>query len=470
MTFNSLEFGLFIALVLAGYAVIYRRETARDVFLLISSYLFYSAWYWEYAGLIALSTLTDWILVRFMVGARTNAGRKLCLILSLVVNLGLLSFFKYFNFFSDAVHDALFVFGMDLSLLRHDLLLPVGISFYTFQTLSYTIDVYRRKLEPETSLLKFAVFVSFFPQLVAGPIVRAADFLPQLRQKITISSLQIGVGAFLICAGLFKKIVIADSLALLGVDAVFGAPGSYSAADLWAGLYGYAFQIYCDFSGYSDIAIGLALMMGFRLPINFNRPYLAADPSDFWRRWHISLSSWLRDYLYISLGGSRSGSIFTARNLMLTMLLGGLWHGAAWTFVIWGMMHGLYLIAYRPFRDALDPKGWRRWLLIFVTFHLIVLTWLPFRSADIEHALTFARGLVPSGTGPEMILSLSPMFYGLVIFAALLHFVPVSWLKARLQSFMADRSFVFQSIVYAGFLILFLGFSIDAPQFIYFQF
>lgn len=470
MTFNSLEFLVFILCVLAFYGVVCHLQRGRDIFLLVSSYLFYSAWYWEYAGLILISTLVDWVLVQLMARSRTEAGRKWCLATSLAVNLGLLGFFKYFNFFAGAAYEALLLFGLDVSILRHELLLPVGISFYTFQTLSYTIDVYRRKLEPEPDLLKFAVFVSFFPQLVAGPIVRAADFLPQLRRKISATHIHVATGAFLVFCGLFKKIVIADSLALLGVDAIFNTPESYSSLDLWAGLYGYSFQIYCDFSGYSDIAIGLALMMGFMLPINFKRPYLAVNPSDFWRRWHISLSSWLRDYLYVSLGGNRGTNLFTMRNLMLTMLIGGLWHGAAWTFVIWGLMHGLYLILYRPFRHLAPQQGWKKLLSIFLTFHLMVLTWLPFRSADLESAWAFVIGLTGGNVGNSALATLSPFFYGLVVSAALLHFVPVSAFKQKMQGFIVQRSVVFQGALYAGLLLLFLSFSVDAPQFIYFQF
>ncbi|WP_197466079.1 MBOAT family protein, partial [Oleiphilus sp. HI0080] len=280
----------------------------------------------------------------------TARQRKGLLLISLTVNLGILAYFKYNNFFIDVSKQGLALLGIDMPELYHQLLLPVGISFYTFQTLSYSIDLYRRNISHENSFVKFAVFVSFFPQLVAGPIVRAKDFLPQLHAKLSLSKENVNLGLWLIFLGLFKKIVVADLLAYLVVDAVFANPENYSSWDLLVGLYAYAFQIYCDFSGYSDIAIGIALILGFHLPINFNRPYLAQTPSDFWKRWHISLSSWLRDYLYISLGGNRGGRFFTARNLLLTMLLGGLWHGAAWNFVLWGAFHGMILVMSRNVR------------------------------------------------------------------------------------------------------------------------
>lgn len=336
MVFNSIEFLIFLSAVLAIYGVVYKNEFARDGFLLLASYVFYSAWYWQYSLLILSSTIIDYLVGRRLAKENCVRRRRFYLIISLTFNLGLLAIFKYFNFFSTVGAEALSVFGLELNAIQHELLLPVGISFYTFQTLSYTIDIYRRNIEPEKSFLKFAVFVSFFPQLVAGPIVRASEFLPQLHKKIKIDSATVNSGLFLIFCGLVKKILIADSLALLVVDDVFEDPSFFSSLDLMMSLYAYALQIYCDFSGYSDIAIGVALILGFKLPINFNRPYLAKDPSEFWSRWHITLSSWLRDYLYVSLGGNRCGTWITGRNLIITMLLGGLWHGAATNFVLGG--------------------------------------------------------------------------------------------------------------------------------------
>lgn len=470
MTFNSLEFAFFISIFFICYGFIYKSNKARDVFLLISSYLFYSAWYWEYASLIVISTLADWFIVRSMAKLDDTKKRKILLACSITINLGILAFFKYFNFFVDSIEGAVDFFGMDISILRHELILPIGISFYTFQTMSYTIDVYRRKLNPEPSLLKFAVYVSFFPQLVAGPIVRASNFLPQLRRDITVSRIQVFLGVFLVYSGLFKKIVIADSLALLGVDAAFDNPSAYSSLDLLFALYGYTFQIYCDFSGYSDIAIGLALMMGFKLPINFNRPYIATNPSDFWKRWHISLSTWLRDYLYISLGGNRFGRFLTYRNLALTMVLGGLWHGAAWTYIIWGAMHGFYLVVHRLLTERSYLPSIPKFVSIIFFFHLIALTWIPFRSSDMHIALDFVKGLIGIESGGTGVMTFSPLFYFIIIVAMLMHFIPKNITKKRLQNLIVRQNIIVQCIPYTLFLLIFLGFSVDVPQFIYFQF
>lgn len=470
MTFNSLEFAFFISIFFICYGFIYKSNKARDVFLLISSYFFYSAWYWEYASLIVISTLADWFIVRSMAKLDDTKKRKILLACSITINLGILAFFKYFNFFVDSIEGAVDFFGMDISILRHELILPIGISFYTFQTMSYTIDVYRRKLNPEPSLLKFAVYVSFFPQLVAGPIVRASNFLPQLRRDITVSRIQVFLGVFLVYSGLFKKIVIADSLALLGVDAAFDNPSAYSSLDLLFALYGYTFQIYCDFSGYSDIAIGLALMMGFKLPINFNRPYIATNPSDFWKRWHISLSTWLRDYLYISLGGNRFGRFLTYRNLALTMVLGGLWHGAAWTYIIWGAMHGFYLVVHRLLTERSYLPSIPKFVSIIFFFHLIALTWIPFRSSDMHIALDFVKGLIGIESGGTGVMTFSPLFYFIIIVAMLMHFIPKNITKKRLQNLIVRQNIIVQCIPYTLFLLIFLGFSVDVPQFIYFQF
>ena len=298
MVFNSFEFFVFLIFLLPIFYAVCSHSVRRDLLLLIASYIFYMMWYWQYASLILLSTVVDFFIGRAMVASNiTQARKKILLLSSLGVNLGLLAYFKYYNFFAESSKAGLALIGVEIPNVYHDLLLPVGISFYTFQTLSYTIDIYRGNIQREKYFLKFAVFVSFFPQLVAGPIVRARDFLPQLHAKTRLSQENIQRGLWLIFLGLFKKIVVADLLAYLIVDEIFENPASFSSVDLLISLYAYAFQIYCDFSGYTDIAIGIALLMGFQLPINFNRPYISQTPSEFWRRWHISLSSWLRDYL-----------------------------------------------------------------------------------------------------------------------------------------------------------------------------
>jgi D-alanyl-lipoteichoic acid acyltransferase DltB (MBOAT superfamily) len=342
----------------------------------------------------------------------------------------------------------------------------VGISFYTFQTLSYTLDLYRREIPAERSLLRFAVFVAFFPQLVAGPIVRASEFLPQLRQRPPVTEERVSRGFTLIFRGLAKKILFADLLAALAVDSVFADPGAFSSWDLLLALYGYTFQIYYDFSGYSDIAIGAALLLGFDLPENFRRPYISQNVREFWTRWHISLSTWLRDYLYISLGGNRQGAIRTRVNLFLTMLLGGLWHGAAWNFVVWGMYHGtLLILAGRGAERAPERRGFDRVWRQVATFHLVVFGWLLFRVHGREDFLTFVDGLV-SGTGGTR---LSPVFVGVLLAGAVLHVIPQERTDRALARF-AESPAVVQAGAYAAALLVFCGATIGAPAFIYFQF
>ena len=466
MNFNSVEFSVFIVVVFSLYAIVFKRDNLRNPLLLASSYVFYMSWNWKYAGLIALSTIVDY-LVGLGLGREERPGRrKTLLLVSLVVNLGLLGVFKYFNFFMDLTRDTMSLFGLDFRMTHLNLLLPVGISFYTFQTLSYSIDLYRRQIDVERNFVKFAVFVSFFPQLVAGPIVRAADFLPQLKTRPRLSNERSASGLLLIFRGLFKKIIIADLLATLGVDIVFANPSNFSSWDLLFALYGYSFQIYNDFSGYSDIAIGLARMMGFDLPMNFNRPYLAQNVREFWTRWHISLSSWLRDYLYIALGGNRGSAWRVRRNLMLTMLLGGLWHGAALNFIIWGAWHGLLLILARSVdksrRDVPLPlKLWRR----FLCFHLVVVSWLLFRIGNVQDLADYVVGLFRFDGGTVI----QPMFYMVLALAFTAHFVSQASLESLSRRIIRVPALL-QAGAYAALILLFIGLSLGAPAFIYFQF
>jgi D-alanyl-lipoteichoic acid acyltransferase DltB (MBOAT superfamily) len=466
MNFNSVEFSVFFVVVLLLYSMVFRREIPRHVVLLVASYVFYMCWNWKYAGLIAFSTLVDFLVGLRLGGEQVESRRKALLVVSLMVNLGLLGVFKYLNFFMDVTRYAVSLFGMEIQVAHLNLLLPVGISFYTFQTLSYSIDVYRREIPVERSLLKFAVFVSFFPQLVAGPIVRAADFLPQLQRLPNVTESRCASGLLLVFRGLFKKIIIADLLATLGVDAVFSNPGSFSSWDLLMALYGYSFQIYNDFSGYSDIAIGISRMMGFELSLNFNRPYLSQNVREFWTRWHISLSSWLRDYLYIALGGNRGKPWRVRMNLMLTMLLGGLWHGAAVNFVIWGVWHGLLLSLSRSVdKNAqsapLALKLWRR----FLCFHLVVVSWLLFRIGDWTDLVAYCRGLVRFDGGSVI----QPLFYGVLATAFVTHFVSQDMLQRVSERFIRIPAPV-QAGIYSALLLLFIGLSLGAPAFIYFQF
>lgn len=468
MNFNTLEFALFFPLTLVLLSAVMQKERWRDLLLLVISYLFYMAWYWEYAGLLALSTLVDYFLGLAMSRTEDPRRRKLLLVTSLVLNLGVLALFKYFNFFMEMSTSVVTLFGWDIQLPRSEWLLPVGISFYTFQSLSYTIDVYRKQIPAEANFTKFALFVSFFPQLVAGPIVRAADFLPQLRKPISVSREMFDRGLALLFVGLFKKVIIADMLAILAVDAVFADPSAYSSVDLLIALYAYAFQIYCDFSGYSDMAIGCAAMMGFWLPANFNRPYLAQNIRDFWTRWHISLSTWLKDYLYISLGGNRGGARKTMRNLMITMLLGGLWHGAALNFILWGAWHGILLAFSRQSdRHATAQPGWKTWWNRLVCFQLVCFGWLLFRVSSWEQFVAYTSGLLKF-TGGSV---LHHYVYLLLALAFAMHVFPKDrQLSLVLQQWPQRAPRLVQAATYAMLLLLVVGFTLDAPAFIYFQF
>lgn len=465
MVFNSLEFALFFPLLYIVYLFIYKRETSRDILLLVASYFFYMCWYWQYAGLIALSTVVDFYLARAIYSATDQSRKKMLLFLSLFVNLGILAIFKYFNFFSETSVEALALMGIQVDPIVHSLLLPVGISFYTFQTLSYTIDIYKGEIKPERSFVKFAVFVAFFPQLVAGPIVRAKEFLPQLHSpKYRPSIYAFNGGLLLVWLGLFKKIIVADMLAYLIVDAAFENPENYSSWDLLMGLYAYSLQIYCDFSGYSDIAIGIALMLGFYLPTNFNRPYQAQTPSDFWRRWHMTLSRWFTDYVYKSLGGNRLGKLFTLRNLIITMFLSGLWHGAGINFILWGLYHGLLLVIFR--NSSSDETGYRKAFKILLTYHLVVFGWLMFRSPDFETFSAYLSGLTALTFGST--LSILP--YIIMIAAFTVHLVPVRYKDAILRVAYVDRGIIVKSGIAVALLMLFVGLSLGTPSFIYFQF
>ena len=397
MLFVEPRFIVFFVVVFAVHWAL-RRDGLRKGWLLAASYVFYGAWDWRFLSLIIASTLIDYGVGVLLSGPRSPRQRNACLMLSLIGNLGILGFFKYYNFFIESAVGFTGMLGLPMSASTLSLVLPVGISFYTFQTLSYSIDVYRGRLKATRSLLDLALFVGFFPQLVAGPIVRAADFLPQLRTTRMFSSVQIRASLTLFLLGFIKKACISDNLAPV-VDAYFAYPADYSALSAWIAVLFYAVQIYCDFSGYSDMAISsCANLLGYRLCVNFNFPYFAASITEFWRRWHISLSSWLRDYLYIPLGGSRGSRWFTHRNLMLTMLLGGLWHGASWNFVVWGGLHGLALVAHkewcrvRPGRGETSPMA--RVVGVLLTFYWVCVAWIFFRAADFATAGVVLKAFV----------------------------------------------------------------------------
>ncbi len=465
MLFNSAAFAVFLPVMLAVYWSL--RGSARRWALLLGSYFFYSWWDWRFTGLLLLSTVVDWGCA-LAIDRRTDAAvRKRFLSVSVVANLGILAAFKYFNFFRDSAAAVFTALGVHAHLPILDVALPAGISFYTFQTMSYTIDVYRG-MKPERSLRDFALFVTCFPQLVAGPIVRASDFLPQLTKDRRFEDVDLSGGIYRLFRGLFKKMVVADTLAVY-VDAVFASPGDYPGFSAWIALYAYAFQIYMDFSGYSDVAIGVGRLLGLRFAENFDRPYRATSPSDFWRRWHITLSTWLRDYLYIPLGGSRLGKVLTVRNLFITMTLGGLWHGAAWTFVVWGVYHGALLAVERwvrgdrPRTDERPQPASYRALRIIVMFHLTCLGWLLFRSPDWETVRIMFDGLFDFSGGE--VRGLRVLLIVLACWIA--HLQPV-W-KDMQERFARLPSFG-QGALAAMCMWTLLLLSPNARPFIYFQF
>jgi len=469
MQFNSALFALFFVSLLTLYAFL-RHTNARKSLLLVASYLFYAGWDWRYLSLLLLSTGVDFVAGARMHAHTENARRRLWLCVSLVTNLGLLATFKYGNFLLANLDPAWAALGVKPPQLPAEI--PVGISFYTFQTLSYTIDIYRRNTAPTKSLLDFAVFVSFFPQLVAGPIVRSTEFLPQLRTLADVQAERVASGLQRFLLGLFKKVVIADNVALF-VDNVFASPVDHGALTLWCAAWGFALQIYCDFSAYTDMALGAARAFGFTLPENFAAPYLSRSITEFWRRWHLSLSSWLRDYLYIPMGGSRFGALKTYRNLMATMLLGGLWHGASWTFVLWGGLHGIFLALerLRGVRAQADPtRDWSPGALIraFFTFQLVALTWVVFRAEDFGQLRVFVARMFFAWDGPQHGAQI-----GLRWAAVLAALTLGQFLSRRydLQQRGWDRlPSLVQGAALALLLVLVSTFQTDGAAFLYFQF
>ena len=396
MIFTELRFLGFFLLVFAVHWAL-RHNGWRKLWLLASSYFFYAAWDWRFLSLILLSTSVAFgtgLLMSRSVGVRS---RKQWLVLSIATNLGVLGAFKYFDFFIESGRVVLAAVGLPASVHTLGIILPVGISFYTFQTLSYSIDVYRGRLPATRKALDLALYIGFFPQLVAGPIVRATDFLPHLTRRRSFAGVRVRACLVLFLVGFIKKAGISDTIAP-GVDRYFADPAAYTALGAWIGVLFYAVQIYCDFSGYSDMAIACAGLLGYNLCTNFRFPYLASSVAEFWQRWHISLSSWLRDYLYIPLGGNRGSRLFIYRNLMLTMLLGGLWHGAAWRFVIWGGLHGAALVASREWSRWVRPTGaWAAALPVLgalATFYWVCVAWIFFRAPDLETAFTVVRSFV----------------------------------------------------------------------------
>ncbi len=405
MLFNSSQFIIFISIVLVLYHLLPHRR--RNLLLLVASYIFYAFWNWKFCSLIALSTVVDFACGKYIYKASSSVRRRVPLIISLVLNLSLLGFFKYFNFFESSFQELFSMVGLNFSTHTLKVILPVGISFYTFQTLSYTLDIYRGTLKPTKSFWTFALYVSFFPQLVAGPIERARNLLPQFELERVVTRKMLSQAMILVLTGYVKKVLISDQLAG-SVEYAFSSWQSLSSLALFKGLVLFSVQIYFDFSGYSDIARGTAKLFGVNLMLNFRQPYFSTNIAEFWQRWHISLSTWLRDYLYIPLGGNRKGAVRTYHNLMTTMLLGGLWHGASWTFVAWGGLHGLYLVLHkllsRTKNGVADGSiGRFKYLItnmhfVVFTYLLVLVTWLLFRSPDIGAAAGYFMRMI-SGVG-----------------------------------------------------------------------
>lgn len=475
MLFNSIEFLIFLPIVLVIYYALKTRS--QNIFLVAASYFFYGWWDWRFCGLLAFSTVLDYFCALGMADSQNERRRRLCIWLSILGNLGVLGFFKYYNFFLSSLVELLTQLGLNANVPFLRVILPVGISFYTFQTLSYTIDVYRRKFEPTRDFLALAAYVSFFPQLVAGPIERAKTLLPQMLKPRTIEYKMVSTGAFLILLGFFKKVAIADAIAG-EVDSIFSAASESSWSVLLRGVWLFAIQIYCDFSGYSDIARGIARLLGFELMVNFNQPYLSPNITVFWQRWHISLSTWLRDYLYIPLGGNRQSIRKTYRNLMLTMILGGLWHGANWTFVVWGTLHGCYLAVHKwmlkgrkAMASPASPDFGSRVVFlvkILLTFHLVLLTYVFFRAESLTLAIDYVGGILTfRGSWGDETLN----YLRLLFFVALVLFVDLPQHRSGRHERMLEWSWGIRGVVFwmMIFLMIVLAPGEETP-FVYFQF
>lgn len=482
MLFNSIEFAIFLPLVFCIYwFALGKSIKLQNLFLLIASYVFYGWWDPRFLVLIFLSTIVDFYIG---IGLHKNSEyhiRRVLLVTSLIVNIGILFVFKYYGFFVQNFIDAFTFFGSQLQLDSLNIILPVGISFYTFQTLSYSIDVYRKKLEPTQGFVSFAAFVSFFPQLVAGPIERATNLLPQFYKKRVFNYAQSVDGLRQILWGLFKKIVIADNCAEY-VNVVFGNYQSYEASSLIVAAFFFSIQIYCDFSGYSDIAIGTAKLFGFKLMRNFAYPYFSRDISEFWRRWHISLSTWFRDYLYIPLGGSRGGVNVKVRNTLIIFLVSGFWHGANWTFIVWGFLNALYflplLLANRnrvnlgTVAENTSFPNLKEMLSMMLTFSLTTLAWIYFRSESVVDANQFIAGIFDKGvlTAPRSL----GMERALITFISISILVLAEWVSRKkeypLEEFELHAKRYLRHATYYAIVLAIFFFSGNQQGFIYFQF
>ena len=472
MLFNSFQFILFFAVVFGVYLLLPRR--GQNAFLLVASYVFYGAWDWRFLGLLAFSTVADYYFGHWIEASAAPRRRKQIVALSMVVNLSCLGFFKYFNFFTENLVALCGWFGLTPHVPTLNVILPVGISFYTFQSMSYVIDVYRRRLTASRRLDEFALYVAFFPQLVAGPIERATNLLAQIASDRRVSHFGLTHGGYLILWGFFQKIFVADNLAML-VDRIFAAGANPAGGEVVLGSYAFFVQIYCDFAGYSNIARGLALCMGFRFMLNFNLPLLAVSPSDFWGRWHLSLSTWLRDYVFTPLGGFRNGPLLAYRNLMITMVLCGFWHGAAWNFIVWGLYEGMMLAAHRTLNAFKPMARLGDWLTrhpvtyvlcVILRFQIGALGVLLFRVQSLEQAgemlgaLFTGWGVHQANDWTRFLFIAAPLFFFEILqFRARDQYVVLKWpLLGRIAAYLV----LFYAIVIFGMK--------DAQSFIYFQF
>ncbi len=471
MQFDSFTFIVFFGFALIVYNAL-ADWRARKWFLLAASYVFYAAWNPYFLVLLIGSTTLDWWIAQRIDAAEQTRARKIWVSITLIVNLGALALFKYNRFMLDNLAAVLALVGVHYVPARFDIVLPIGISFYTFHSLSYCIDIYRRKFAPTRDWRDYALYVAFFPQLVAGPITRFPQMRPQIESPRRTSSNGLGLGCALLILGLFEKNVLADSIFAPVADSFFNAVAASGSATAWSGVLAFAGQIFCDFAGYSTCAIGTALAFGFQLPINFRFPYAAVGFSDFWRRWHISLSTWLRDYLYISLGGNRRGEFRTYVNLMLTMLIGGLWHGAAWTFVIWGGLHGIYLAVERAIRERVGNRtasAPMKFVYGMTTLFFVIVAWVWFRSPDVATASSvFATMFAPNGVGHLAGFGAAQK----LAIAAFVLVVAVHWLM-RERDLIVDTQRIPRPLLGAvlGILLALIVLSPgDNHAFIYFQF
>ena len=484
MIFSSGLF-LFCALIfLPLYMLLRRTTTLRIIYVSLFSLFFYYESSGEYVLILLFAATMDFFIGRAIGRSEDEVYRKRLLITSICVNIGMLSYFKYFYFLLDLGQMLLAWLGIvtepAIPLEARDYFIPAGISFYTFQTLSYTADIYRREITPLKRWIDYLFYLSFFPQLVAGPIVRAKDFIPQIYRRPQLLKAEYGEALTLILSGLVKKAIIGDFIGANLVDLIFAEPTRFTGLENLFAVYGYAMQIYCDFSGYSDMAIGIALLLGFRFNINFDSPYQSGNITEFWRRWHISLSTWLRDYLYIPLGGNRKGQIRTYVNLLVTMLLGGLWHGAAMRFILWGAIHGVALALHKLYMQIFDALGWRRkkpfkiqrFLGQIITFHLVCFAWIFFRADSMETALSVITQ-ISDHFAPEVFFQFVVGYKNvllLLLLGYLLHFTSKKQ-ELRFRSWLTDLPFIGQVCLFIVTVFLLIQIrSADAQPFIYFNF